>query len=927
MGGKKRTGSAGKAPKVEVDPEVRSRASAEGDGPASEARRRRGPPTHSFLFLFFPRRPRAWRQPSAPDARQQPPSLRRARLAVPQRDVQMAPPLGEQEPAPRRVARTATAARFCGRRRPARTGGGGQIAALSWPSATPSQPAQPLLPLSSNPSSTPTQTQTKTNPKTKQNKNQKQVAAKAHETKAEGDKLFVKKEFAKAMEAYASAAGMLPEGAAERAELLGAKAACLYAQRRWRDSARECSAALAVPGAGAAGAKALLRRAHCYEHLALYKQALADAQAYNRTELSTEESKRLEQRLRTALQGGAARGPSLARGGANASAQQQAAAAARAYQQQQQQAQAQQQQRPPPGPTFLAAKVVLQGAAGAEEEEARLVQMPAAAASYATLRSAVATKFGSLLENKPFLLKYKDTSGAPVTITCREDIAQATTALLANNPEATRRLALTGGVAPPFDVTVVPVEDASAVPPVPEDEEKARELFARHERLQLARELKRQAAIEAALDKEEAEQQQQQAQQQQQQEVQLDDWLLEFADIFRDMSQLDADAHAESLNEGWELTHRAMAATLRCDAALPLFAKAQDRFAEVTAVGLVQWGNVHTNIAHKLAEDAAPAAAEAARAAGVADTNEARAKVAKPALAAATKKAGAELDAAEKRYQEALKYKPDFFDALSAMGQLEFDRAKLRAGLVVVTPVPGAGAAAAESNDNADENNAEAKSGGAAEVTPAAAEALREALRRVAPGDVSAAKKHYDAAAKWFDKARQCGAAADARRVAEAGEAAAAREGGAAAAAAEEAGAQQLSPEASVESQALIMAGNVAYEWSQLLAAVAGDAPGSKGAAEAGKAWRAALDDATARFREAKCSEADVRAALKNHTRAADLDLGPEPEPEAVTPITTPREEEKAAAAAEQPKPAAKGLPSLEVKGKKKADAAAAAKA
>lgn len=99
--------------------------------------------------------------------------------------------------------------------------------------------------------------------------------------------------------------------------------------------------------------------------------------------------------------------------------------------------------------------------------------------------------------------------------------------------------------------------------------------------------------------------------------------------------------------------------------------------------------------------------------------------------------------------------------------------------------------------------------------------------------------------------------------------------------------------------------GNALYEWSQMLGAV--------GAAE----WRPVLDDAVARFRGAGCAEADIRAALKNHSHAGELDLGPDPEPE------------PSKAAAEQPSsskpapPEAKGLPKLERKPKDKAGAAA----
>ncbi len=73
-------------------------------------------------------------------------------------------------------------------------------------------------------------------------------------------------------------------------------------------------------------------------------------------------------------------------------------------------------------------------------------------------------------------------------------------------------------------------------------------------------------------------------------------------------------------------------------------------------------------------------------------------------------------------------------------------------------------------------------------------------------------------------------------------------------------------PEYDFHAQALVLKGNFIYEWSQMLAAT-------------GAEWRPVLDGAVALFREAKCPEKDIRGALRNHYRAAELDI-PEEEPE-----------------------------------------------
>jgi hypothetical protein len=63
--------------------------------------------------------------------------------------------------------------------------------------------------------------------------------------------------------------------------------------------------------------------------------------------------------------------------------------------------------------------------------------------------------------------------------------------------------------------------------------------------------------------------------------------------------------HVDFHNAGWEATSRAMEATVHSDRALPIFGKAIERFQEVTCSGLLNWGNVHTCIAHKYMEEAA----------------------------------------------------------------------------------------------------------------------------------------------------------------------------------------------------------------------------------------------------------------------------------------------------------------------------------
>ena len=61
----------------------------------------------------------------------------------------------------------------------------------------------------------------------------------------------------------------------------------------------------------------------------------------------------------------------------------------------------------------------------------------------------------------------------------------------------------------------------------------------------------------------------------------------------------------------------------------------------------------------------------------------------------------------------------------------------------------------------------------------------------------------------------------------------------------------------------MVMWGNLLYEASQMYAA------------GGNKEWKDTLDAAVEKFRAAGCPEADIQAALRNHTEADQLDLPP----------------------------------------------------
>jgi hypothetical protein len=71
--------------------------------------------------------------------------------------------------------------------------------------------------------------------------------------------------------------------------------------------------------------------------------------------------------------------------------------------------------------------------------------------------------------------------------------------------------------------------------------------------------------------------------------VAIDDWLIDFANLFRDTSGLDADRHIDFHNSGWDATTRAMDAATAAGEASELLDAASEQFRDVTCTGLLNW--------------------------------------------------------------------------------------------------------------------------------------------------------------------------------------------------------------------------------------------------------------------------------------------------------------------------------------------------
>ncbi|KAF8058140.1 hypothetical protein N665_1250s0003 [Sinapis alba] len=140
-----------------------------------------------------------------------------------------------------------------------------------------------------------------------------------------------------------------------------------------------------------------------------------------------------------------------------------------------------------------------------------------------------------------------------------------------------------------------------------------------------------------------------------------ENWIFQFAQLFKNHVGFDSDSYLDLHDLGMKLYTEAMEDAVTGEDAEKLFEIAADKFQEMGALAMFNWGNVHMSKARKqvsFPEDASrEAVIEAVEAAFVWTRNEYK-------------------KAAEK-HEEAVKIKPDFYEALIALGQQQFEHAKL----------------------------------------------------------------------------------------------------------------------------------------------------------------------------------------------------------------------------------------------------------
>ncbi|KAF5472730.1 hypothetical protein F2P56_009423 [Juglans regia] len=545
----------------------------------------------------------------------------------------------------------------------------------------------------------------------------------AQELKEEGNKRFQNKDYAGALEQYDNALRVTPKTHPDRAVFHSNRAACLMQMKPidYETVIAECNMALQVQPRFF---RALLRRARAFEAIGKYEMAMQDVQVLLGAEPNHGDALEISRRLKTALgprpeaqqdlqsrPSPAALGASAVRGAPIAGlgpclparpvpkkANTAAGGLVLSPNNKPEKPQAVLPSENGPESKAQLPKVVLKLSSGNSkpgnprkdnqkeqpstalvslhgqapeaaiqwrplklvyDHDIRLAQMPIKC-SFKVLREIVSKRFSS---SKSVLIKYKDNDGDLVTITCSGELRLAESyvdSLILKDLETDKTDTI--GVLRLHIVEVSPEQE----PPILEEEEKDMESEGNKGDEIGSNSSLGESVLEPAdvgIDKTEKESQKEKpgAEDPACKEVEMDDWLFEFAQLFRTHVGIDPDAHIDLHELGMELCSEALEETVTSEEARGLFDKAAAKFQEVAALAFFNWGNVHMCAARKripLDESAGK-------------------EVVAAQLQASYDWVRERYSLAREKYEEALVIKPDFYEGLLALGQQQFEMAKL----------------------------------------------------------------------------------------------------------------------------------------------------------------------------------------------------------------------------------------------------------
>ncbi|XP_052200249.1 protein PHOX4-like isoform X3 [Diospyros lotus] len=141
----------------------------------------------------------------------------------------------------------------------------------------------------------------------------------------------------------------------------------------------------------------------------------------------------------------------------------------------------------------------------------------------------------------------------------------------------------------------------------------------------------------------------------------IDDWIVQFAQLFKNYVGFNSDAYLDLHELGMKLYSEAMEETVTSEEAQDLFNIAAEKFQEMAALALFNWGNVHMSRARRR----------------VYFTEDASKESVLTQIQTGYDWAQKEYLKAGERYEEAVRIKPDFYEGILALGQQKFEQAKL----------------------------------------------------------------------------------------------------------------------------------------------------------------------------------------------------------------------------------------------------------
>ncbi|XP_010270049.1 PREDICTED: uncharacterized protein LOC104606505 [Nelumbo nucifera] len=446
------------------------------------------------------------------------------------------------------------------------------------------------------------------------------------------------------------------------------------------------------------------------------------------------------------------------------------------------------------------------------DHDIRLAQMPANC-SFRVLRDIVSKRFPS---SKSVLVKYKDNDGDLVTITCTGELRLSESCVdgLTQKVSETERTDPLGMLR----LHIVEVSPEQEPPLVEEEEEKPAE----DDTVKGDENVSHSSSGSSVLDvvdteinkTEEAAPKEKAgaADDTECKEVEIDDWLFEFAQLFRTHVGIDPDAHIDLHELGMELCTEALEETVTSEEAQSLFDMAASKFQEVAALAFFNWGNVHMCAARKRIplDDSLTKELMTAQ------------------LQAAYDWVWEKYSLAGKKYEEALRIKPDFYEGLLALGQQHFETAKLQWSFALANKIDLSSWDSTETIKLFD--SAEEKMKAATEMWEKLEEQRANELK-----DPSASKKE-----DLLKRKKKQGAGINGGPFANGGHG--------------EVSADEVAEQAAVmRSQIHLFWGNMLFERSQIEFKLGFDG------------WKKNLDAAVERFKLAGASEADISVVLKNH--------------------------------------------------------------